>query len=223
MIRHVAEVATVLTSLTEHCANSYREIGLIRRRPPIRHRRGPFAVADARRLAADWASPAPVVACVGRLVRDMGLHSLMAAAPALLGSSDVRLLIAGADGELRGAAERLAEEWPARAASRRRARVRAALHVCRATLVVAPTLGPGVRQPCLGGGDGGRQAGGGLTGGGHPEYVADGETGLLVPPDDPGLWPVASALCSRDPDRMTRFGLAGRRRVEALFDGDEDQ
>jgi glycosyltransferase involved in cell wall biosynthesis len=57
--------------------------------------------------------------------------------------------------------------------------------------------------------------------GGIPEYVADGETGLLVPPDDPGALAGGISALLADPDRMTRFGLAGRRRAEALFDGDK--
>jgi starch synthase len=57
--------------------------------------------------------------------------------------------------------------------------------------------------------------------GGIPEYVADGETGLLVPPDDPGALAGAIRTLLADPDRMTRFGLAGRRRAEALFDADK--
>lgn len=49
--------------------------------------------------------------------------------------------------------------------------------------------------------------------GGIPEAVADGETGILVPPEDPeGL---AAALRSLlDPERRLALGRAGRRRVE---------
>jgi glycosyltransferase involved in cell wall biosynthesis len=147
MIRHVVEVATVLTSLTEHCANSYREIGLT---PSVRVLRygidvARFGAADGdearRRLGIDRS--ATVIAFVGRLVRDMGLHTLMAAAPTILEEfPDVRLLVAGADGELRGAVDRLAEKHVGRVL----------LHVdvpesklpsiyAVATLVVAPKLG----------------------------------------------------------------------------------
>jgi alpha-maltose-1-phosphate synthase len=53
--------------------------------------------------------------------------------------------------------------------------------------------------------------------GGIPEVVAGGETGLLVPPDEPE--PLAEALNAllRDPDRAAEMGLAGRKRAVAEF------
>jgi starch synthase len=53
--------------------------------------------------------------------------------------------------------------------------------------------------------------------GGIPEVVADGETGLLVPPDEPR--PLADALnvLLRDPGRAQAMGQAGRKRAIAEF------
>ena len=53
--------------------------------------------------------------------------------------------------------------------------------------------------------------------GGIPEVVADGETGLLVPPGEPG--PLADALnvLLRDPGRARSMGEAGRKRAVAEF------
>jgi alpha-maltose-1-phosphate synthase len=56
--------------------------------------------------------------------------------------------------------------------------------------------------------------------GGIPEVVSDGETGLLVPPDDPA--PLADALNAllRDPARADAMGRAGRQRAVDAFSWD---
>jgi starch synthase len=56
--------------------------------------------------------------------------------------------------------------------------------------------------------------------GGIPEVVADGVTGLLVPPEDPA--PLADALnvLLRDPARADAMGRAGRERAVAEFSWD---
>jgi glycosyltransferase involved in cell wall biosynthesis len=53
--------------------------------------------------------------------------------------------------------------------------------------------------------------------GGTPELVVHGETGLLVPPNDPRALAEALLVVLRDPDIAHRMGQAGRRRVEELF------
>lgn len=52
---------------------------------------------------------------------------------------------------------------------------------------------------------------------GTPELVADGETGLLVPPGDAGAVAEAVARLLREPGLAARLGEAGRRRVEDEF------
>jgi len=50
-----------------------------------------------------------------------------------------------------------------------------------------------------------------------PELISDGETGLLVPPDDPLRLAEALAAAIGDPARRARLGAAGRTRVRAAF------
>jgi alpha-maltose-1-phosphate synthase len=54
--------------------------------------------------------------------------------------------------------------------------------------------------------------------GGIPEVVADGETGLLVPPDEPVALAEAVNTLTRDADRAKAMGAAGRERAATQFD-----
>jgi starch synthase len=56
--------------------------------------------------------------------------------------------------------------------------------------------------------------------GGIPEVVADGETGLLVPPDDPAELAAALNALLLDPARAVAMGAAGRKRAVAEFGWD---
>ena len=53
--------------------------------------------------------------------------------------------------------------------------------------------------------------------GGIPEVVAEGETGLLVPPGEPEALAVALNALLRDPGRAEAMGQAGRKRAVAEF------
>jgi glycosyltransferase involved in cell wall biosynthesis len=52
---------------------------------------------------------------------------------------------------------------------------------------------------------------------GIPEIVADGETGLLVPPGETAPLTAALATIIGDRERREAFGRAGRRRYEERF------
>lgn len=54
--------------------------------------------------------------------------------------------------------------------------------------------------------------------GGNPEVVADGENGLLVPPQNPRALADVLLRLRRDRDVCVRMGEIGRRRVESQFD-----
>jgi starch synthase len=53
--------------------------------------------------------------------------------------------------------------------------------------------------------------------GGIPEVVSDGETGLLVPADDPDALATALNALIGDPARAAALGRAGRERAVAEF------
>jgi glycosyltransferase involved in cell wall biosynthesis len=54
--------------------------------------------------------------------------------------------------------------------------------------------------------------------GGTVEQIADGETGLLVPPADPAAMAEAIAKLAAEPERARHMGASGRRRVAENFD-----
>jgi glycosyltransferase involved in cell wall biosynthesis len=56
--------------------------------------------------------------------------------------------------------------------------------------------------------------------GGIPEYVGDGETGILIPPDNSAALVNAVLSLLDDRDRLAEFGRAGRDRVRRLFDNE---
>jgi glycosyltransferase involved in cell wall biosynthesis len=53
--------------------------------------------------------------------------------------------------------------------------------------------------------------------GGNPEQVADGESGYVVPPDNPEALAEAIIKLWNDPDKCERFGAEARRRIETIF------
>jgi glycosyltransferase involved in cell wall biosynthesis len=52
---------------------------------------------------------------------------------------------------------------------------------------------------------------------GYEEYVADGETGVLVPPGDEEAFAAAMRDLLEDPERAREMGRAGRNAIEERF------
>ncbi len=228
MIRHITDVATVLTSLTRHCAESYRELG-IRRDVRVLHYgidRERFGDTSAgERVRAQFGIPpsAHVVLYLGRLVRDMGLQILLEGIPSLLTRSpETCVLIAGGSGELDEPAREAASRWPGRVVvSINVPEGELAGYYAAATLVVAPTIGA---RACGSLASAEAMAAGkpvvATRVGGIPEYVSDRVTGLLVAPADTGALVDAILTLLGDQSRLSEFGRRGRERVAELFDGE---
>ncbi|MEO7986918.1 MAG: glycosyltransferase family 4 protein [Gemmatimonadales bacterium] len=228
IIRHIAETATVLTSLTSHCARSYRELGITRAVRVLhygidRERFADAAAGEEIRKRFGIPPSSDVVFYLGRLVRDMGLHVLLDGIPSLLARRPAtHVLIAGGSGELHEAAKAAVSRWPGRVGLAVDVpEGELASYYAAATLVVAPTIGA---RACGSLASAEAMAAGkpvvASRIGGIPEYVSDGITGLLVPPGDADALVNAVIALLEDRSRLSEFGRRGRVRVAELFDGE---
>jgi glycosyltransferase involved in cell wall biosynthesis len=226
MVERIVTRASALLSPTDHCARSFRELGLNPQVKVIHHgialdRFKPEVSGDAIRHRLGFAPDQEVVLFLGRLVGDMGLHTLIAAIPLVLAALPrTGFIIGGGTGELLANARAAEARWPDRVS----VSVNVPLndlpaYYAAASVVAAPTRGT---RAC-----GSLAAAEAMATarpvvasniGGIPEFVADGETGLLVPPESPDRLAAALIELLKNPTRRAAFGAAGRRRVTALFD-----
>jgi glycosyltransferase involved in cell wall biosynthesis len=163
---------------------------------------------------------APLLLHVGRLAPVKGQRELIEAV-ARLSHVDASALLVGKDLETGGAYER---ELRARAAelgvgervvfAGYRDDVPALL--AAADIFVLPSWVEGLPLTVLEAMAAGRPVVASRVGG-TPEVVADGETGILVPPGDVGALAHAVDYLLADPERARRLGESGRRRVEEHF------
>lgn len=91
----------------------------------------------------------------------------------------------------------------------------------RNAIVVVPSRGEGFGMVALEAAERGRAA---IVSdvGGLPEVVADGETGLVVPPGDVDALAAAILELARDPERARAFGSAARQRALVSFSADQN-
>jgi glycosyltransferase involved in cell wall biosynthesis len=168
----------------------------------------------------DYRGPQPggPAVLVARLSPVKDVETLLrAAAQAVAGQPDFRLEIAG-DGSCRPALQQLATELGLGERVRFLGEVRdVPALLARAGLLVLSSLSEGVSLTLLEGMARGLPVAATRVGG-NPEVVADGETGLLVPPRDPAALANAMLRLWRDADLARRMGSAGRCRVEEHFD-----
>jgi glycosyltransferase involved in cell wall biosynthesis len=158
----------------------------------------------------------PRLVAVGRLLPIKGFDVLFDAfARARAEVAELTLEVAGAgplEGDLRAAA-------PDGVSLLGRVAPAAPLYE-RNAIVVVPSRGEGFGMVALEAAERGRAA---IVSnvGGLPEIVADGETGLVVPPEDPEALAAAIVRLARRPDEVARFGAAARTRAVGQFSAEK--
>ncbi len=169
---------------------------------------------EAARTRLGVASETRLIVGVGRLEPVKGFHVLVRALPLILQAvPSARVLLVG-EGSLRPAL--LAEARALGVAERlgiTGAREDVAPFLAAADLVVAPSLNEGMGRALVEAMALGRPLVATRVGG-IPAVVMDGETGRLVPPDDPSALARAVAELLESPALRQRMGEAGRRRAE---------
>jgi len=171
---------------------------------------------DPAELAAGvYAHPRPYVLGVGRLDRQKGFDVLIEAM-AVLGRPEVDVLIAGEGTDAR-ALEELARargvETRLRLLGATDRPTTIALHR-GAAVVACPSRWEGLPLVCLEALAVGRPVVGTRVNG-IPEVIRDGETGLLVPPDDPPALARAIGRLLDEPATAAALAARGRALVEA--------
>lgn len=156
---------------------------------------------------------------VGRLRIRKGVEFLLEALSRLAESGSRRRLLIVGDGEQRRSLERFA----ARAGlgstvvfAGRRSPAEVRFLLSRAGALVVPSLYEGMPLVVLEAMEQGLPVVASAVSG-IPEVVIDGQTGWLVPPEDPERLAAALAELFADPAEARRRGAAGRARVEALY------
>jgi glycosyltransferase involved in cell wall biosynthesis/GT2 family glycosyltransferase len=173
------------------------------------------------------ASKKPTVLFVGRLERRKGIHVLLSAIPKVLNRApDTDFLIVGKDGDAGDGGTWRQWFWAQHDQDPKlRSRVRFLGEVSNDELVklyascdvfIAPSLYESFGLVYLEAMSQGKPVVG-CKAGGVPEVVVDGETGILVPPDDAEAVETALIQLLADADRRKEMGRAGKARVEEHF------
>jgi glycosyltransferase involved in cell wall biosynthesis len=172
---------------------------------------------DLRPFAAAGPLVPGVVASLGRLEREKGFDVLLQAMAQVRGGAGGSRLVLGGDGLLAGDLARQVAELG----------LQQRVELCgfvadvpgflsRAGLFALASRSEGLGLVLVEAMAAGRPVVATRVGG-IPEVVVDGETGLLVPPGDPGALAAGIQRLLDDPDLARRMGEAGQQRAQALF------
>jgi phosphatidylinositol alpha-1,6-mannosyltransferase len=176
---------------------------------------------EAVRRRLGIAADTPTVVYVARMVREMGLHVLLDAIPPLLDARpECTFLLVGRHGDLTADAHALAARHPGHVFVVPDAPLAdLPAYYDAATIAVAPSINA---RACLGLAIAEAMATAkpviGARVGGTAEVLAEGETGLLVPPDDSRALAEAITSLIDDPAARERMGRLGRARALRHFD-----
>lgn len=220
--RAAAERAHKILSCSEHCGRSLGQIGTDRSAEAVtfgidlsRFHPGERPNDLARRLGL---SDAAIVLFVGRLTQEMGLDSFIAAAEAIATERpDTQFLIVGQEGDHAEEAERRAANWPGRMVVVRNAPYdELPLYYRLADVLLVPTRGDRTCSSLAGmEAMATKVAVAAFAIGGVPEIVADGQTGLLVTPDDSRALAQATLRLLGDTPLRQRLAQAGYDQAQA--------
>jgi glycosyltransferase involved in cell wall biosynthesis len=226
LVRYICETAEKLLAMSNHCAESYKLLGLLPHVDVI-----PYGVDIEKFSSANdevkirkqfgISSEEPVILYVGRLKKDMGLHILLEAIPSVCkNNKEINFLIVGEKGELLSRAEQLSNRYSENVFLVPRVPFGdLPIYYAASTIVVVPTQGD--------------RACGSLASieamacgkpviasdvGGIPEIVIDSETGFLIPPENSDALANKILEVINNAELLKRMGIAGRKRVEELFD-----
>ncbi len=216
-VRHVVESSRIMLSCSHHCARSFGLLGLTPAVQVVHYgvNTGVFAPGVDPALIRMRHGLTPddhVVLYVARLVREMGLHVLLAALDQLLdGDPRIKVVVVGSSGELLQEAQAHAARHPGRVVVVPDVPQPELPHYyAAATVAVSPSLN---ERACLGLAVAEAMA----TArpvvvtdvGGGPELVKHEVNGLLVPPGDPAALAEAVLALTRDEERRRRMAASG--------------
>lgn len=216
-VQHVVQCSRVLLSCSHHCARSFELLGLA---PPVRAVHygvdpaefSPTVEPGSVRARLGLGPDDRVVLYVGRMVREMGLHVLLGAAPRLLQENPrIKLVIVGGSGDLRADAEGYAARHPKRVFVEPDVpQAELPLFYAAATIAVSPSIN---QRACLGLAVAEAMATARpvvVTNiGGGPELVEHEVNGLLIPPGDSSALADAVLALAADDERCQRMAERG--------------
>lgn len=207
-----ARLATALVAVSEDTKRAYERQGY-----PVGRIRVIYNGVELPRNGSVPANDPPVIGEIARYCDVKGQRELIQALAEVPGT---RLVLAGRDLESGGAfqaeLEREAERMGVRDRLELGFREDVAALLDELDVVALPSWTEGLPMSLLEAMAHGRPVVATAVGG-TPEVVADGETGLLVPPRDPAALAAALRRLLEDPELRRRFGEAGRRRVAERF------